>query len=205
MTSFPPWLANVEANLESRKCIKSRVFVLAFHLGLSRWERISSHDIQTRLRQSWRPMRQVRWGAMTRLQSRFPGTRRSVPRPSVKTTPRWETIIHQCRTKFAPSWASRGGKQEYVRFGGTIVWFPNLLPPGQARVESLCNPTGTSIPTSSKVAHPKPVLETSNAQLQNAQARDLPLGTTSYGGPRCPDPEETTDFTTDARRSRRSL
>ena len=112
-------------------------------------------------------------GAMTLLQSRFPGTRRSVPRPSVKTTPRWETIIHQCRTKFAPTWTSQGGKQEYVRFGGAIVWFPNLLPPGQARVESLCNPTGTSIPTSSKVAHPKPVLETSNAQLQNAQARDL--------------------------------
>ena len=167
MTSFPHWLAQVEANLETRKSIKCSVFVLAFHFGLSKWERISLHDIQTGSRQSCQPIRQPRQDAMTLLPSCFLFTRRSVHRPLDRTTPHLETIIYQRRAKFAPTWTSQGGKQEYVRWGGAFVWFPNLLPPGRAMVESLCSPTGKLILTFSNVARLKPVLETSNAQLQN--------------------------------------
>jgi hypothetical protein len=42
-----------------------------------------------------------------------------------------------CRaTKFAPTWTSQGGKQKQRRGFSCIFWFPNLLPPGRARVES---------------------------------------------------------------------
>ena len=148
LIGFPPWLAQVEANLETRKCMKSSVFVLAFHLGLSRWERICLHDIQT-------------------------GSSRTCRSSTLrKRELRLRTVIRQCRAKFAPTWASQGGKQEYVPWGGALVWVPNLLPPGRARVESPCKVTGMSIVTFSKVARPKLVLETSNLQLKkNARQR----------------------------------
>ena len=137
MTRFPPWLAQVEANLATRKCLKSSVFVLAFHLGLSRWERIWSHDIQTGSHQSRLPMRQARRVAKTRLHSRFLVNSRGVHPPC-------EEGSRVCNPSFVNA-------------------APNSLSPGQARVESLCRPTGMSIPTFSKVACPKPVLETPNS------------------------------------------
>ena len=110
MTSFPPWLAQVEANLETRKCLKSRVFVLAFHLGLSRWERIWSHDTQTGSHQSRLPTRQARRVASTLIQTCFLVTSRGVHPPC-------EQGSRVCKRSF--SYAA-----------------PNSLPPGRARVES---------------------------------------------------------------------
>ena len=111
MTRFPPWLAQVEANLATRKCLKSSVFVLAFHLGLSRWERIWSHDIQTGSHQSRLPVRQARRVAKTRLHSRFLVNSRG-PHPPCEEGSR------VCNPSFVNA-------------------APNLLPPGQASVESL--------------------------------------------------------------------
>ena len=110
MTRFPPWLAQVEANLATRKCLKSSVFVLAFHLGLSRWERIWSHDIQTGSHQSRLPVRQARRVAKTRLHSRFLVNSRG-PHPPCEEGSR------VCNPSFVNA-------------------APNSLPPGQARVES---------------------------------------------------------------------
>ena len=138
---FPPWLVQVGANLVARH--PNRIAPIPATNEASSAGCIDTNSDLFSGHQSWRPS-------------------------TVRTRkPRLQTIILLCRAKFAPTWASQGGKQEYVRRGGVIVWFPNLLPPGRAKVESLCRPTGTSIETFSKFARPKPVLETSNAQLQN--------------------------------------
>ena len=85
-----------------------------------------------------------------------------------------------CRaTKFAPTWTSQGGKPKQRGCFSGIFWFPNLLPPGRARVESLSSnayayPRGFQI---SRRLTPLPGIldftpDIENAQVQNARARD---------------------------------
>jgi hypothetical protein len=106
---FPPWLVQVGANLVARH--PNRIAPIPATNEASSAGCIDTHSVSFSGHQSWRP---------SNLRRR---------------KPRLQTIILLCRAKFAPTWASQGGKQEYVR-RGTIVWFPNLLPPGQAKVES---------------------------------------------------------------------
>ena len=142
---FPPWLVQVGANLVTRHPNRIAPIPATNEASSAGCNDATSFSFSGQ--QSWRP-----------------STLR-------KRKPRLQSVIRQCRAKFAPTWASQGGKQEDVRRGGAIVWFPNLLPPGRARVESLCRPTGMSIPTLSKVACPKPVLETPNSATSKLARR----------------------------------
>ena len=171
MASFPPWLVQVGANLETRKCLKIRVFFFGFppwlvQVGANLVARHSS-----RIAPIPATNEASSAGCIDAHSVSFSGHQTWRPSSLRRRKPRLQTIIPFCRTKFAPTWASQGGKQEYRNRGGSSFWFPNLLPPGRAKVESLCRPTGRSIPTFTKFVRPKPVLETSNAQLQR-----LPLG-----------------------------
>ena len=107
---FPLWLVQVEANFVARHANR-----IAPNLAKNEPSSAGCNDatsVSFSGHQTWRP------STLNRRNLRL------------------ETIINQCRTKFAPTWTSQGGKQKSVPWNVASVWFPNLLPPGRARVES---------------------------------------------------------------------
>ena len=89
---FPLWLVQVGANLVVRHANQTAPILTTNDASLA-----GCNDATSVLFSGY--------------QTRHPTTLR-------RRTPRLKTIVSQCRAKFAPTWTSQGGKQEYVRFGG---------------------------------------------------------------------------------------
>ena len=85
--------------------------------------------------------------------------------------------------KFAPTWTSQGGKPKQRRCSSYIFWFPNLLPPGRARVESLSS-NADAYPGGFQIRPPQTPsrrIPDFNPEIENAQLQNLRVGLTFQG------------------------